>query len=81
MTTQKYRELPEWVKHSKSITNIQNKDSASFKWCILRFVNREERFNHRVTKFLKSKEKDYIWYGLDNTETVNTSNIMNISIT
>jgi hypothetical protein len=76
MATQKYRELPEWIRHSKSFTNIQNKDSASFKWCVLRFFNKEERFNHRATKLLKSKENNYIWYGLDNTETLNTNSII-----
>jgi hypothetical protein len=71
----RYRELPKWIKDSKSITNIQNKDDHCFEWCILRHFYKEPGINYRVTKYLKDKDKGFTWFGLDNPETFNEENL------
>jgi hypothetical protein len=70
-----WRELPEWIRNSKSIVNIQNKDSSCFKWCVTRHFLNEKGINYRVTNKLIEKSKDFKWFGLDNPETFNEENL------
>ncbi|MCS7318133.1 MAG: hypothetical protein NZZ41_07520, partial [Candidatus Dojkabacteria bacterium] len=71
----KWRELPEWIRESKSIVNIQNNDDSCFKWCVTRFYLKEVKNNYRVSKKLKEKAKEFNWFGLDKIETFNEENI------
>jgi hypothetical protein len=68
----KYRELPEWIRNSKSITNVKNIDEKCFCWCILRYFHpdSEKKRNHNmITKELKRLLNEYEWFGLDNPKT------------
>jgi hypothetical protein len=71
----KYRELPEWIRYSKSITNIQNNDDSCFKWCIARYFCQEEKNKFRITKKLREEAKKYDWFGLDDPNTFNEENL------
>jgi hypothetical protein len=70
-----WRELPEWIRDSRSIVNIQNKDDSCFKWCVTRYFFEENGINYRVTKKLKEKAKEFKWFGLDNPKTFTEENL------
>jgi hypothetical protein len=44
-----WHELPEWIRNSKSIVNIQSNDDSCFKWCVTRYFFEENGINYRVT--------------------------------
>jgi hypothetical protein len=68
----KYRELPEWIKNSKSITNIKNNDEKCFCWCILRHFHPDSmktRNHNLISKDLKDNFNNFKWFGLDDPKT------------
>jgi hypothetical protein len=70
----KYRELPVWIRRSRSIINIQNKDDSCFEWCIARFFCQEEN-GFRITKKLKEQAKKFEWFGLDDPKSFTEQNL------
>jgi hypothetical protein len=70
-----WRQLPEWIRDSKSIVNIQNNDDSCFKWCVTRYFFEENGINYRVTKKLKKEAEKFQWFGLDNPKTFNEENL------
>jgi hypothetical protein len=76
----KYRELPEWIRQSKSITNIKNTDEKCFCWCILRHFCphlESSRKHNLVSRELKELFNNYTWFGLDNPKTFTEEGLCN----
>lgn len=48
-----YTELPDFIKNTKSIINIQNKDEKCFLWCMIASRHLPERDCERVAKYNK----------------------------
>ena len=48
-----YIPLPDWIKNTKAIVNIENKDEKCFLWCILRYLHPKERDEERLTGLKK----------------------------
>ena len=72
----KYRELPEWIRKSKSISNIKNKDDLCLVWAILRSLYpAKDRHHNMITSELKEKYKEYDWCGLDDPSQINEKNL------
>jgi hypothetical protein len=71
----RYRELPEWIRKSCSIINMQNKDDSCFKWCVARFFYREKNNEFRITKLLRQNANKIEWFGLDDPKNFNEENL------
>jgi hypothetical protein len=69
-----WQELPEWIRNSKSILNIQNNDDSCFKWCVTRYFFQENGINYSVTKELKKEAENFKCFGQDNPKTFNEEN-------
>ena len=51
-----YIDLPEPLKNTKAIINMQNEDEECFKWSVLRALNPNDTNPQRIDKDLKSKQ-------------------------
>ncbi|MCL6579441.1 MAG: hypothetical protein K6T73_08670 [Candidatus Bathyarchaeota archaeon] len=72
----KYRELPEWIRNSKSISNIKNNDDLCLIWAILRSLYPDKsRHHNKITTELREKYKQYEWFGLDKPSQITEENL------